>query len=114
MMKTVSRLLQFFWMTALVAWFSVAAAQDNINSTVQVGQVNINRTSQCGDDNQNSTFQEGRVNINTTNQGCPHRGREARSSGRSGKAGARRDSHKPARTADARRAHPAERRASIQ
>ena len=103
MMQTVSRPFPFFLMAALIAWFGEAAAQDNINSTVQFGQVNISRTSQCGDDNQNSTYQEGRVNINTTNQGCPRRGPEARSSGRSGMAGARRESHKPARTADARR-----------
>jgi hypothetical protein len=65
--------------------------------------VNINRTNQCGDDNQNSTYQEGRVNINTTNQGCPRRGAEARSAGRSGMAGGKRDLHRPAAAADARR-----------
>jgi hypothetical protein len=47
----------------------VAAAQDNTNSTIQVGKVNINRTTQCGETNTNATYQEGKVNINQTSQG---------------------------------------------
>ncbi len=46
------------------------AAEANLNTTFQNGQVNINRTSQCGESNENHTYQEGRVNINQTNQGC--------------------------------------------
>jgi hypothetical protein len=49
---------------------TVIAAQDNRNSSFQVGQVNINRTWQCGETNQNSTYQDGRININQTRQGC--------------------------------------------
>ncbi|WP_296758154.1 hypothetical protein [Thioalkalivibrio sp.] len=45
-------------------------AQENDNSTVQVGKVNINRTAQCGETNTNTTYQEGKININQTAQGC--------------------------------------------
>ena len=47
-----------------------ALAQENGNSTVQVGKVNINRTAQCGEINTNTTYQEGKININQTAQGC--------------------------------------------
>jgi hypothetical protein len=57
----------------------VAAADANTNATIQIGQVNINRTGQCGDMNTNTTYQEGRVNINQTNQGsCAQRDRGGR------------------------------------
>jgi hypothetical protein len=50
-------------------------AQDNSNTTVQVGKVNINHTRQCGDTNDNATYQDGKVNINKTKQGgCNERG----------------------------------------
>jgi hypothetical protein len=50
-------------------------AQDNTNTTVQAGKVNINHTRQCGDTNDNATYQDGKVNINKTNQGgCNERG----------------------------------------
>jgi hypothetical protein len=45
-------------------------AQENENSTVQVGKVNINRTAQCGEINTNTTYQQGKININQTAQGC--------------------------------------------
>jgi hypothetical protein len=47
-----------------------ALAQENHNSTVQIGKVNINRTAQCGEINTNTTYQQGKVNINQTAQGC--------------------------------------------
>lgn len=50
-----------------------ALAQQNDNSTVQIGKVNINRTAQCGEINTNTTYQEGKVNINQTAQGCRER-----------------------------------------
>ncbi len=81
-----ARLLQPFSLCVLavsVLWLGVAAAQENTNSTRQVGQVNINRTQQCGEENQNATYQEGRVNINRTSQGCPGNGAQGRSTGRS-------------------------------
>ncbi|RKT43075.1 hypothetical protein [Thiocapsa rosea] len=50
-------------------------AQDNTNTSVQSGKVNINHTRQCGDINDNATYQDGKVNINTTRQGgCNDRG----------------------------------------
>ncbi len=67
----------------------VAATQSNSNATVQMGQINITRTSQCGEENTNSTYQDGRVNINQTNQGgCrqPERGARGRAPGHEGRA----------------------------
>lgn len=65
-----SRLLVFA--VPLLAVLAVPAVRAEVlNSTVQVGKVNINRTYQCGDDTLvNSTYQEGKVNINRTIQGC--------------------------------------------
>ncbi len=48
----------------------LAVAQENNNATIQIGHVNINRTSQCGELNTNTTYQQGHVNINQTGQGC--------------------------------------------
>jgi hypothetical protein len=64
---------------ALVALLSnPAAAQSNTNTTIQIGQININRTFQCGDSNDNTTEQSGRININHTIQRCGnHRNRTA-------------------------------------
>jgi hypothetical protein len=79
----------------LAGTVQVAAAQANSNTTVQVGQVNINRTSQCGDTNSNTTYQDGRVNINQTNQGAcarPSSGARARSPGH-GSRGSGRPAH---------------------
>ncbi|MFO7642653.1 MAG: hypothetical protein R6X17_15700 [Candidatus Competibacteraceae bacterium] len=60
-----------FAAAALMAILSgPAAAQSNTNTTSQAGQVNINRTFQCGDSNDNTTEQSGRVNINHTIQRC--------------------------------------------
>ncbi|AHE97989.1 curlin [Thioalkalivibrio paradoxus ARh 1] len=53
----------------LPAVLATASARDNTNTTVQTGQVNINRTVQCGDSNDNTTHQDGRININQTVQG---------------------------------------------
>ncbi|AGA33737.1 hypothetical protein TVNIR_2077 [Thioalkalivibrio nitratireducens DSM 14787] len=53
----------------LPALLATASARDNGNTTVQTGQVNINRTVQCGDTNDNVTHQDGRININQTVQG---------------------------------------------
>ncbi len=54
----------------LVGLSGQALAQENDNSTVQVGKVNINRTAQCGEINTNTTHQQGKININQTAQGC--------------------------------------------
>lgn len=60
-----------FAAAALVAILNgPAAAQSNTNATRQTGQVNINRTFQCGDSNDNTTEQSGRININHTIQRC--------------------------------------------
>lgn len=65
-----SRLL-FFAFPLLDVLAAPAVRAEVVNSTVQVGKVNINRTYQCGDDTLvNSTYQEGKVNINKTIQGC--------------------------------------------
>jgi hypothetical protein len=40
----------------------------NTNTTIQQGQVNINRTVQYGDSNDNLTYQTGKININRTIQ----------------------------------------------
>ena len=62
---------RLFAAAALVAILSnPAAAQSNTNTTSQTGQVNINRTFQCGDSNDNTTEQSGRININHTIQRC--------------------------------------------
>ena len=68
-----------FAAVALAALLSnPAAAQSNTNATRQTGQVNINRTFQCGDSNDNTTEQSGRININHTIQRCGnHRNRTA-------------------------------------
>ena len=73
-------------------------AQDNTNTSVQVGKVNINHTRQCGDTNDNATYQDGKVNINTTNQG----GCKARVNGQGQGGGA---------TADG--THPGKRRSAL-
>ena len=52
----------------------VWAQTQNTNTTIQVGQVNINRTYQCGDSNDNVTYQSGRININHTIQRCGNNG----------------------------------------
>jgi hypothetical protein len=65
-------LVGFVMLTCLGAPLS---AEDNMNSTIQVGKVNINQTRQCGDINDNATYQDGKVNINRTVQGgCGGRG----------------------------------------
>ncbi len=63
--------------TVLACWCTFVAAQDNRNTSFQVGQVNINRTWQCGELNQNSTYQDGRININQTRQGCRDHSRKS-------------------------------------
>jgi len=76
-----SRLTILVAMIAVAGAFATVSAQENMNTTMQVGQVNINRTFQCGDTNENSTYQEGRVNINHTVQACRNGGNRG---GRSG------------------------------
>lgn len=67
-----SRSVPLVFAVPLLAALAVpAVSADVLNSTVQVGKVNINRTYQCGDETLvNSTYQEGKVNINKTIQGC--------------------------------------------
>lgn len=67
-----SRSVPLVFVVPVIASLAVSAARaDVLNSTVQVGKVNINRTYQCGDDTlANHTYQVGKVNINRTIQGC--------------------------------------------
>lgn len=69
-MITFSRSLLFATAALVTILSGPAAAQSNTNTTSQAGQVNINRTFQCGDTNDNTTEQTGRVNINHTIQRC--------------------------------------------
>lgn len=61
-------------MIAVAGAFAPVSAEENMNTTVQAGKVNINRTFQCGETNGNATYQEGRVNINHTVQACRNGG----------------------------------------
>jgi hypothetical protein len=63
------KLVQLFSTTLLMTFIGVVSAA-NINTTIQEGRVNINRTFQCGDSNDNATYQSGQVNINHTIQAC--------------------------------------------
>ncbi|GEM_PF-1637374 len=65
-----SKPLRFGAAALLAILCSPALSQSNVNTTIQEGQVNINRTFQCGDSNDNATYQSGRVNINHTIQRC--------------------------------------------
>lgn len=85
------RRLQFLILPLLTVLSTAPVAQDNLNTTTQVGKVNINRTYQCGDENLNSTYQEGKVNINRTVQVC---GRGAQERGLGSMRGSR---HEPER-----------------
>lgn len=70
-MTTITSKPFLFGAAALVAVLcGPASAQSNTNTTRQAGQVNINRTFQCGDSSDNATDQSGRVNINHTIQRC--------------------------------------------
>ncbi len=70
MMTLTSRSLLFATVVLAAILSGPAAAQSNTNTTSQAGQVNINRTFQCGDSNDNTTEQTGRININHTIQRC--------------------------------------------
>lgn len=76
--------LSFIAIALLAGLSASVGAQDNANTTTQIGKVNINRTYQCGDQNLNSTYQEGKVNINRTVQVC---GRGAQGRGLGGRRG---------------------------
>jgi hypothetical protein len=80
--------LRFIALPLLAGLAATAGAQDNLNTTTQIGKVNINRTYQCGDQNLNSTYQEGNVNINRTVQVC---GRGAQGRGLGGMRGGARE-----------------------
>jgi hypothetical protein len=80
--------LRFIALPLLVGLSAIASAQDNLNTTTQIGKVNINRTYQCGDQNLNSTYQEGKVNINRTVQVC---GKGAQGRGLGGMRGSARE-----------------------
>lgn len=67
--------LRLFTFGLLAALTYPSFAQENVNTTTQIGKVNINRSFQCGEDNANSTYQEGKVNINKTIQACPGSGK---------------------------------------
>ena len=84
---------------ALAGLGGQALAQQNDNSTVQVGKVNINRTAQCGDVNTNTTYQQGKININQTAQGC------GRPEGRNGQGKGQGHGH-PSQRADQGRGRP--------
>ena len=83
MMPSTSR-LQLFAFGLLAALAYPSLAQENVNTTTQIGKVNINRTFQCGDVNTNSTYQEGKVNLNKTIQACPGSGKGQGASARRG------------------------------
>jgi hypothetical protein len=59
-----------FAVAALIATMisPLSLQAQNINTTIQEGRVNINRTVQYGDSNDNATYQSGMVNINRTIQ----------------------------------------------
>jgi hypothetical protein len=61
--------LPFVGVVMLACLGAPLSAEDNMNTTTQVGKVNINQTRQCGDTNDNATYQDGKVNINRTVQG---------------------------------------------
>jgi hypothetical protein len=84
----------------LAALGGQAPAQENDNSTVQVGKVNINRTAQCGEINTNTTYQQGKININQTAQGC------GKTDGRKGQGQGQGHGH-PSPRADQGRGRPA-------
>lgn len=63
------KLVQHISTMLLITFVGVASAA-NVNTTIQEGIVNINRTFQCGESNDNTTFQSGKVNINHTIQTC--------------------------------------------
>jgi hypothetical protein len=70
-MITITSKPLLFGVAALLAVLcGSASAQSNMNTTIQEGRVNINRTFQCGDSSDNATDQSGRVNINHTIQRC--------------------------------------------
>lgn len=46
----------------------VSVQAQNTNTTIQDGQININRTYQWGASNDNTTYQTGKININRTIQ----------------------------------------------
>ncbi len=69
-MSSPARKLVQFLSTTLLITFVGAASAANVNTTIQEGMVNINRTFQCGASNDNTTYQSGKVNINQTIQVC--------------------------------------------
>lgn len=74
-MKPSTSRFPLFALGLLAALAYPGFAQENVNTTTQIGKVNINRSFQCGDDAANSTYQEGKVNINKTIQACPGSGK---------------------------------------
>ena len=69
-MKSPARKVIRLLSTTLLITFVGVASAANVNTTIQEGKVNINRTFQCGDSNDNTTYQSGKVNINHTIQTC--------------------------------------------
>lgn len=77
MSNPISKSISFFAFALSALLVGPVLAQDNTNTSVQVGKVNINHTRQCGDVNDNATYQDGKININKTHQGgCNERGNE--------------------------------------
>lgn len=69
-MKSLARKAVRLLSTTLLVTFVGAPYAANVNTTIQEGMVNINRTFQCGDSNDNATYQSGKININHTIQAC--------------------------------------------
>lgn len=69
MTTVLSKLFVFAAVAMLAAMLApVSVHAQNTNTTIQQGQVCINRTLQYGDSNANSTYQNCKVNINRTVQ----------------------------------------------
>lgn len=71
-----------FASAAVLAVMIGPLSASNVNTTIQEGRVNINRTFQCGASNDNATYQSGEININRTIQVC--RGKNSNRTGQFG------------------------------
>ncbi len=72
-----------FASAAMLAVMIGPVSASNVNTTIQEGRVNINRTFQCGASNDNATYQSGEININRTIQVC--RGNNSNQTGQFGR-----------------------------
>ena len=68
MMTLKSKLIPLAVAAVLTTLAGPLAAQTNMNTTIQEGEINTNDTYQRGDSNDNATYQEGFDNANRTRQ----------------------------------------------